>query len=139
MVYNRKYCTIMKLTKQGIIMSGNAERAYINIANSSLDISILTVYIGEFILQVYSGTLPNTAGNATILRVPLRVPTPNYYDIAIIYSTGVDGQSITFTDSTSTFYCQNANLGSNLIMTFFGVYVDSEVPSIISVQNGACF
>jgi len=139
MVYNRKYCTIMKLTKQGIIMSANAgTRTYINIANSSLDIGISYVQIGATTLQLWDGTLPNTTGNGTTLRVPLGITIPAYYDITINYGSGVAGQKITFTDSTSTLYCQDANVGSGSSMVFYGVYVDSNVYCIISAEDGTC-
>ena len=139
MVFNRKYSTIMKLVKQGIIMSANAATpTYIEIVNSSLDISISNVYIGATLMQVWSGLLPNTTGNGTTLKVPLGVTIPAYYDITIDYGSGVAGQKITFTDSTSTLYCQDANVGSGLSMVFYGVYVDSNVYCIISAEDGTC-
>jgi hypothetical protein len=129
----------MKLTKQGIIMSANAgTRTFIEIINSSLDIGVSYVQIGATTLQLWGGILPNTTGNGTTLRVPLGVTIPSYYDITINYGASVAGQKITFTDSTSTLYCQNTNVGSGLSMVFYGVYVDSNVYCIISAEDGTC-
>jgi hypothetical protein len=128
----------MKLVKQGIIMSANAGTpTYIEIVNSSLDIEISNVYIGATLMQVWSGLLPNTTGNGTTLKVPLGVTIPGYYDMTIYYGASSTGQRITFTDSTSTVYCQDTNVGNNT-MVFYGVYVDNTTYCIISAEDGTC-
>jgi hypothetical protein len=138
MVFNRKYTTIMKLVKQGIMMSANAGTpTYIEIVNSSLDIEIANVYIGATLMQIWSGLLPNTTGNGTTLKVPLGVTIPDYYDITIYYGASSTGQKITFTDSNSSYNCQDTNVGNNTI-TFYGVYVNNTTYCIISAEDGTC-
>jgi hypothetical protein len=128
----------MKLVKQGIMMSANAGTpTYIEIVNSSLDIEIANVYIGATLMQVWSGLLPNTTGNGTTLKVPLGVTIPAYYDITVYYGASSTGQKIKFTDSTSTTYCQDTNVGNNTLI-YYGVYVDNSTYCIISAEDGIC-
>jgi hypothetical protein len=128
----------MKLVKQGILMSTLGTPTFIEIVNSSLDIGVSYVQLGAITLQLWSGTLPNTTGNGTTLRVPLGVTIPNYYDITVNYGSGSTGQKIRFIDSTLTTYCQDANVGSGLSMTFYGVYVDNTNYCVISAEDGIC-
>jgi hypothetical protein len=103
--------------------------------NNSLDISmgLSSITVNGVAVTNVTGVDPNTGGNGGSVDTD-QIGT---YNVTIYYYAGVAGQKITFTDSNTNTYCNNAITGPNN-MTFTNMVINQSSPPIISAEDGSC-
>jgi hypothetical protein len=104
------------------------------LSNTSLDISISDVSVNTTPATVVSGSMPNTPGNSTLLETTI---VGIGLDIDITYSASTTGQHITFVDSDGTVFCQNTNVGVN-IMNLSGAVIDTITAATLEAADNTC-
>jgi hypothetical protein len=103
--------------------------------NMSLDIAmdLFNITVNGVGVTNVSGVDPNTSGNGGSVDTD-QIGT---YDIVLTYTADTPGQRITFYDSNSNYYCNNASTGFNS-MTFYSVVINSSTNPILTAEDGTC-